>query len=414
MRTTATDFYAVLGVSADAPEGEIKQAYRKLARELHPDTNNGDTAASEHFKSVNEAYETLGDPSKRAEYDRQRAVHVDTAGMSDFGSRSGFSNLGFFYDQFFRTYTRYEKPEVPEPEVHEAHDKATAAFQERLDKLVQRLELLRSAGKPVHSADELRRKASLSLHRMNGSWHKTSMDTVEAHLRALERELEHLEKADLRLLIVDGLMKGEVLPGVAAHNRSVQEQVQVFNIRTGDEYGEDITDDQLFGFYWDQLEGVTSLSDVDASKLMYRLEDFVISYDDPDLDAAPEAIELTGNKDKVREFKVFYDRTLPEEGSQPRGRIAVPLHVFEKYCADYGKKHSFPDLGFGIRLHVRVDLDKDGKVYVGGWVDDPDLVKRVEKRKKGLKRLSDGSYYDLNDGGPPPWAKGQAARSRRR
>ena len=63
------DYYATLGVAKTATEKEIKQAYRKLARKTHPDVNPGDKAAEARFKSINEAYEVLGDPDKRRKYD---------------------------------------------------------------------------------------------------------------------------------------------------------------------------------------------------------------------------------------------------------------------------------------------------------------------------------------------------------
>ena len=63
------DYYATLGVSKAASEKEIKQAYRKLARKLHPDVNPGDKSAEARFKEINEAYEVLGDADKRKKYD---------------------------------------------------------------------------------------------------------------------------------------------------------------------------------------------------------------------------------------------------------------------------------------------------------------------------------------------------------
>jgi DnaJ-class molecular chaperone with C-terminal Zn finger domain len=64
------DYYAILGVSRNADEKEIKSAYRKLARKYHPDVNPGDKAAESKFKEVSEANEVLSDPKKRAQYDQ--------------------------------------------------------------------------------------------------------------------------------------------------------------------------------------------------------------------------------------------------------------------------------------------------------------------------------------------------------
>ncbi|MFC8714124.1 molecular chaperone DnaJ [Streptomyces sp. NPDC057197] len=68
------DFYKVLGVPKDATEAEIKKAYRKLAREYHPDANKGNAKAEERFKEISEANDILGDPKKRKEYDEARAL----------------------------------------------------------------------------------------------------------------------------------------------------------------------------------------------------------------------------------------------------------------------------------------------------------------------------------------------------
>ncbi|PJE96798.1 molecular chaperone DnaJ [Streptomyces carminius] len=68
------DYYKVLGVPKDATEAEIKKAYRKLAREFHPDANKGDAKAEERFKEVSEAHDVLGDPKRRKEYDEARAL----------------------------------------------------------------------------------------------------------------------------------------------------------------------------------------------------------------------------------------------------------------------------------------------------------------------------------------------------
>src|SRR5664279_3251658 len=68
------DYYAALGVAKDAESSVIKKAYRKLARELHPDKNPGDAKAEARFKEVSEAYDVLSDTAKRKEYDEARTL----------------------------------------------------------------------------------------------------------------------------------------------------------------------------------------------------------------------------------------------------------------------------------------------------------------------------------------------------
>ena len=64
------DYYETLGVSRDASEDDIKKAYRKLARQYHPDRNPGDKQAEAKFKEIQDAYDVLSDKTKRAQYDR--------------------------------------------------------------------------------------------------------------------------------------------------------------------------------------------------------------------------------------------------------------------------------------------------------------------------------------------------------
>jgi molecular chaperone DnaJ len=93
------DLYSVLGVSNKAGADEIKKAYRKLARQYHPDRNQGDKDSEERFKEVQEAYDTLSDPEKRKQYDA--GGMFSGFGPRGFGGRGVTSDLGDIFSTFF-------------------------------------------------------------------------------------------------------------------------------------------------------------------------------------------------------------------------------------------------------------------------------------------------------------------------
>jgi curved DNA-binding protein len=102
------DYYHILGVDRNASETDIKKAYRKLARQYHPDINPGNKQAEAKFKEINEAYEVLSDKSKREKYDRfgrdwQRYQQAGGGGSYDWNGGSPFGGGDFsdFFDTLF-------------------------------------------------------------------------------------------------------------------------------------------------------------------------------------------------------------------------------------------------------------------------------------------------------------------------
>lgn len=103
MADNKRDYYEVLGVSKGASQDEIKKAYRKLAKQYHPDMNPGNTEAEVKFKEVNEAYDVLSDDDKRQKYDQYGHAAFDPSmgGGSGFG---GFGGMDFDFGDIFSSF----------------------------------------------------------------------------------------------------------------------------------------------------------------------------------------------------------------------------------------------------------------------------------------------------------------------
>jgi curved DNA-binding protein len=95
------DYYKILGVEKNADDKEIKKAYRKLARQFHPDMNPGDASSEKKFKEINEAYEVLSDADKRAKYDQlgPNFQQWQRAGGQPGGNWGDFTGGSYQYDQ---------------------------------------------------------------------------------------------------------------------------------------------------------------------------------------------------------------------------------------------------------------------------------------------------------------------------
>ncbi|UUM12562.1 molecular chaperone DnaJ [Proteiniclasticum sp. QWL-01] len=102
------DYYELLGLTKDATEEEIKRAFRKLAIKYHPDRNQGDKAAEEKFKEINEAYQVLSDPQKKAQFDQYGTTDFN-GGFGQGGGYAGYDFEGFdmgdIFSQFFGGFT---------------------------------------------------------------------------------------------------------------------------------------------------------------------------------------------------------------------------------------------------------------------------------------------------------------------
>lgn len=100
MAANKRDYYDVLGVSRNATDDEVKKAFRRLAKQYHPDANK-EQGAEARFVEINEAYEVLSDPQKRATYDRFGHAGVGNGMGAGFGDFGGFSSINDLFETFF-------------------------------------------------------------------------------------------------------------------------------------------------------------------------------------------------------------------------------------------------------------------------------------------------------------------------
>ena len=114
----ARDYYEILGVSRNASDKEIKQAYRKLARKYHPDVNPGDSSAEAKFKEMNAAYEVLSDPEKRKKYDQfgDQWQYADQFAGWQQGPYGDFARQGATVYDFDDVFGDISDPEQLKPE----------------------------------------------------------------------------------------------------------------------------------------------------------------------------------------------------------------------------------------------------------------------------------------------------------
>jgi curved DNA-binding protein len=129
------NYYEILGVDRDIDAEEIKRAYRRLARTYHPDMNPGNKEAEERFKDINEAYEVLSDPDRRAQYDK----------FGNFWKQKGFAGVNKAWD-FFKTKPGSQQQDDAEEDFSKIRD-----FNEFFDTVLNNQESSRKGGRPKRS-----------------------------------------------------------------------------------------------------------------------------------------------------------------------------------------------------------------------------------------------------------------------
>ncbi len=135
---TKRDYYEILGVGRDATDDDVKKAFRRLAKQFHPDANPDDSTASDKFKEIGEAYAVLSDPEKRQIYDR----YGHNAPQGGFGDFTGFGGFTDIFEEFFGFGTRAAARRGPQPGAHLKYNLAVS-FEEAVFGAERELEIPR-------------------------------------------------------------------------------------------------------------------------------------------------------------------------------------------------------------------------------------------------------------------------------
>src|SRR5260370_8948572 len=121
MGNNKRDYYEVLGVSRNASDDELKKSFRRLAKQYHPDANK-EQGAETRFIEINEAYEVLSDPQKRAAYDRYGHAGLNGSAGAGFGDFAGFSSINDRFAPFFAAATGATRRSVTHRGAHLRYD----------------------------------------------------------------------------------------------------------------------------------------------------------------------------------------------------------------------------------------------------------------------------------------------------
>lgn len=466
---TRLDYYGTLGVSPDAPQDEIKRAYRKLARQTHPDTGADGTV----FKAVAIAYEVLSDPQKRQTYDLMGGVSTSSGRSTPDHSTSGPEaetvvingvSVRVTYDEFwFRGEYRAvvgileedlmkidELPEFAAPlsrvivfgeagdELYrgysleavqrqferrrreEAQRKQKEASEKKLAMYKRRLEELKKKDLPTTRLamliNEAHGKARVGIY-----WLDPDTSEVVHAFRAINKELERLS-GDPADVIRDYFLGGKISHRDIEHNQKLVARLEELAIRTNG-FVDVPTDETIKHHYEACLHGVKTLSDLELLDLRLRLEDYaprdiVESLDE--LDPAPAKIELRARKGTSL-YDISYGYEQVDGKLEAVGVVRIPLSTFEKNAPEHGKKSNFPELPYGIQLVVEVTPNGDLSRVIATGLATLELTKKVEKFARAQGR---GKLYGSTDAfgfkrtAPmqgtevPPWFRGRTPRAR--
>jgi hypothetical protein len=239
-------------------------------------------------------------------------------------------------------------------------------------------------GKNVTKLQTYIRSARQAVSTYRNIYSRVSLEDVQQYIRQAEREAVGLDGNPIQILLKD-LMTGRVQHPDIVYNNKVIQELEALAIRSGG-FIECPTPDQLRKYYESQLNDAASVLDFWSYDFKIKLEDYAPSDVVAELELAPDSCELEGRKGKVSYTITYGYETLFETKGCDRIAVAsvtVPLAVYERNCAEHGRKSSFPELPEGITLLITVAVD-DKPIARGE--DGEKLQSQIRKFRRSERR----------------------------
>lgn len=442
----------VLGVTLRDAWDDVKAAYRRKARQLHPDLQQGSNTTAQ-FQEVQAAYQLLeANHARFAAYAfDQDDSFASTYVALDVPDPEWVNVEGILvlihYDRLWRggplqaileinLEDVLRLPWYPQPEhaerissvrviqdgkavmnysrwimlddiaqlrkefLHWQTAKTNAEkaeiFGQRLNDLKRQRWQLEHSDRPLLRFDELLRQANTALARFSSSYRTIPATTVEQRLVLLEAEIDRLN-GDGAQVLIDDLIEGVLDHPDHRANLAVIDQVRELSIRTGG-FIEPISEPTLRAFYQQHIS-CQSLTELHQAQFRLNLEDYapsdwIAELAQQDGAMAPETLLVESRKGQVSQ-PVRYDVLQRDGEAVVVGVVSMALTTYERNAREYGKPSKFPELLHGIKLYF--DVTVSNEVIASGFEDDLEKkiakYKRSQNRSKALAGVSDSVAF---------------------
>lgn len=445
-RREIIDYYAVLGVARTATLEEIKKAFRTAVKETHTDRTMNlsieeQQAGRRRYDQVVEAYRFLENEADRAWLDMclgpakaewpepkpepkpvprpeivvingitcrvvyyrwllgtlKAIVEIPETGLGristlpDFPRGTGLNYIRVVDAQgtIILSADTLEDARVRLADYQRRQERLAWAvqYQTRLDEFRRQYFARSDEGYDTRHLHGLFAKPQRIIDQLKAGFSFAAHETIISQcFREIERELLKFNRPTLDVWL-EALLAGRTVHRDHRANLAMLAKLDAYAVRS-DGFIEPLTEEQLLAEYRQILSAADAITvnQIQATRLRLRLEDYAPAdiLNDPELNLAPEFIELAGRKGKLL-YPVTYGFRNMDDERIAVGVVRLPLSVFERNAVvEYGKKVILPELPYGIVLVFEVETD--GKVIASGSADSQLLQKQVTRFQRGKRR----------------------------